>query len=99
MRLKSNSVNITQEVEFGRKVERMANWHKSVVSLILWFDVIDGQLVDPESFQNFSSRDRIHAVYLTRVKVSSPANMCDIYSGIRLDFYTILVPGSPHALI
>lgn len=38
---------ITQEVEFGRKVESVAIWHKSVVALILWFNVIDGQFVDP----------------------------------------------------
>lgn len=38
---------ITQEVEFGRKVESVAIWHKSVVTLVLWFDVIDGQFVDP----------------------------------------------------
>lgn len=25
--------------------------------------------------------------------------MCDIYSGIRLDFYTILEPGSLHGLV
>ena len=25
--------------------------------------------------------------------------MCDIYSGVGLDFDTILVPGSPHVLI
>lgn len=31
--------------------------------------------------------------------VSLPANMCDIYSGIGLDFYTVLVPGPPHGLI
>lgn len=38
---------ITQEVELGRKIESVAIWHKSVVALILWFDVIDGQFVDP----------------------------------------------------
>lgn len=37
----------TQEVEFGRKVESVAIWHKIVVALVLWFDVIDGQFVDP----------------------------------------------------
>lgn len=25
--------------------------------------------------------------------------MCDIYSGVRLDFYAVLVPGPPHVLI
>lgn len=25
--------------------------------------------------------------------------MCDIYPGIRLDLYTVLIPGSPHVLI
>lgn len=38
---------ITQEAEFGRKVESVAIWHKSVVALVLWFNVIDGQFVDP----------------------------------------------------
>lgn len=38
---------ITQEVEFGRKVESVAIWHKSVVALVLWFNVVDGQFVDP----------------------------------------------------
>lgn len=31
--------------------------------------------------------------------MSAPANMGDIYSGVRLDFYTILVPGSSNVLI
>lgn len=25
--------------------------------------------------------------------------MCDIYSGVRFDFYAVLVPGPPHVLI
>lgn len=25
--------------------------------------------------------------------------MCDVYSGVRFDFYTVLVPGSLHVLI
>lgn len=45
---KRKNINITQEIEFGRKVESVAVWHKSVVSLILWFDLINGQFVDPK---------------------------------------------------
>lgn len=41
--------NITQEIELGRKVESVAIWHKSVVPLIHWFDIINGQFVDPKS--------------------------------------------------
>lgn len=41
---------ITQEIEFGRKVESVAIWHKRVVPLILWFDFINGQFVVPKKF-------------------------------------------------
>lgn len=44
---KCKTINITQEIEFSRKVESVAIWHKSVVSLILWVDVINGQFVVP----------------------------------------------------
>lgn len=43
---------VTQEIEFGREVESVALWYKRVVSLILWFDIINGQFVDPGKAQN-----------------------------------------------
>lgn len=39
------------------------------------------------------------SIFNACVKAASPANMSDIYSGTRLDFYAVLVPGSPHVLI
>lgn len=95
--------NITQEIEFGRKVESVAIWHKSVVPLILWFDIINGQFVDPKRVKKLTVYIMVlwdtRNIFNTCVRVSSPANMCDIYSGIWLDFYTVLVPGSSHVLI
>lgn len=44
--MKSKSKSVTQEIEFGGEVESMSIRHKGVVSLILRFDVINGQLVD-----------------------------------------------------
>lgn len=41
-------INITQKIKFSRKVESVAIGHKSVVPLILWFDIINGQFVDPK---------------------------------------------------
>lgn len=38
----------TQEVEFGRKVESITIWYKSVVALVLWFDLINGQFMVPK---------------------------------------------------
>lgn len=59
-------LNITQEIEFGRKVESMAIWYKSIVPLILWFDIINGQFVDPKSVKKLfrSQHYQIHATYL-----------------------------------
>lgn len=52
--LYGESISITQEIEFSRKVESMTIRHKSVVPLIFWFDVINGQFVDPVKVKTFS---------------------------------------------
>ena len=51
--MKHKSINITQEIEFGRKIVSETIRHKSVVSLILRFHLINGQFVDPKQVQNF----------------------------------------------
>lgn len=81
----------------------MAIWHKSVVSLIFWFDIINGQFVDPTKVKILSLRNGVMvyicSIFKACVSTSSPANVGDIYSVVRLDFCTILVPGSSHVLI
>lgn len=77
----------------------MTIWHKSVVPLIFWFDVIDGQFVDPVKVKTFSFLIGVGSIFNTSLSQSSPANMGDIYSAVGLDFYTILVPGSSYVLI
>lgn len=37
----------------------MAIWYKSVVALILWFHIINGQFVDPKKVEMFS---KLHGV-------------------------------------
>lgn len=51
---KNKSISITQEIEFSRKVESVAIWHKRVVSLVLWFDLINSQFVVPKKVKNVS---------------------------------------------
>lgn len=46
------SINFTQEIEFGRQVESIAIRYKCVVALILWFDIINGQFVDPKKVKS-----------------------------------------------
>lgn len=43
----------TQEVEFGWEVECVSLWNKGVVTLVLRFDIIDSEFVDP-SVRQFS---------------------------------------------
>lgn len=45
--------SVTQEIEFGREVESVAVGHKGVVSLILRFHIVYGQLVVPEHVRVF----------------------------------------------
>lgn len=90
------SISITQEIEFSGKVESVTVWHKSVVPLIFWFDVINGQFVDPVKVKTLSF---LIGVMAYTQYMSSPANMGDIYSAVRLDFHTILVPGSSYVLV
>lgn len=95
---------ITQEVKFGGKVESVAVWHKSVVALILRFDIINGQFVDPDKISKSSVYDvPVLDQQISRstmcVIVSSPANVRDIYSAIMLDLDAILEPGAPHVLV
>lgn len=80
----------------------MAIWHKSVISLILWFDFIYGQFVVPSMVKK--GLISVHAcdtcsIFNACAKASSPANMCDVDSGVLLDFCTVLVPGSSHSLV
>lgn len=63
MCLRENFLGFTQEIEFGRKIESVAIWYKIVVALILWFDVINGQFVDPKIRVSQSLLHGVHATF------------------------------------